>query len=75
MTRVRLIAFFCAVVLLSTMAAPARSAPRAGTGNFATLAPASLTPAAHPLGCGTVSKAGDRLTLGPPAGTSVLPMR
>jgi beta-glucanase (GH16 family) len=74
-TRVRRIAFFCAVVFLSTMAAPARSAPRALTDEFATLDPASWTPTAHPLGRstlapGSVAVAGDQLVLGLPAGTT-----
>lgn len=79
-TRVRLIALFCAVVFLSTMAAPARSAPRAVNHDFATLAPASFTPTAHPLGRSVLSPANpgvavDRLALGLPAGTRLFPQR
>jgi beta-glucanase (GH16 family) len=72
-TRCRLIAFFCAVVFVSTMAAPARSAPRATTDDFATLDARSWTPTAHPLGRGTlapanVAIASGRLALTLPAG-------
>lgn len=76
MTRTRLIAFLCAVVFLSTMAAPARSATtRALTDDFATLDPTVWTPTAHPLGLGILSPAnirvaGGQLALGLPAGTT-----
>ena len=69
----RLVAFFCAVVLVSIMAAPARSATDTFTDDFAGPRPGRWTPGAHPLGRSTldpanVAVAGGRLALALPRG-------
>jgi endo-1,3-1,4-beta-glycanase ExoK len=71
----RLIALFCAVVLLSIMAAPARSATPAFTDELTVLDPGRWAATAHPLGRSAldprnVAVAGARLALALPAGTT-----
>jgi beta-glucanase (GH16 family) len=71
----RQIALLCAVVLLGTMAAPARSAPPAFTDEFAALDPSRWETTGHPLGRSVldprnVGVTDGALELGLPAGTT-----